>query len=166
MSGRTPRPYSEREVRIADPLIRAMSALNTRVYRATNGRVGGRFLRGAPVLLLTTTGRRSGRRRTQPLLYLEDGERLVVVASKGGMPRHPAWYLNLREHPDVEVQVGREHRKLVARTASAEEKRAIWPELTAMYRDYDDYQARTQRDIPVVFLEPGRPARTGAEAQS
>lgn len=149
-----PRPYTEREIRIARPLIRWLSRANVWVYRQSGGRVGGRWLRGAPVCLVTVTGRRSGQPRTLPLLYLEDGERLILVASQGGMPTHPLWYRNLQAHPDCEVQIGREQRKMRARTASPEEKRAYWPRLTAMYRDYDDYQARTERDIPVVILEP------------
>ncbi|RIL06636.1 MAG: nitroreductase family deazaflavin-dependent oxidoreductase [Proteobacteria bacterium] len=131
-----------------------MSALNVWVYRASGGRVGGRFLRGAPVCLVTTTGRKSGQPRTAPLLYLADGERVVIVASKGGMSKHPAWYGNLVANPRCTVEIGRERRAMTARTASADEKAALWPRLVAMYRDYDDYQARTDRDIPVVILEP------------
>jgi len=103
---------------------------------------------------LTVTGRRSGQPRTVPLLYLRDGERVVFVASKGGMSRHPVWYHNVTAHPEVEVQIGGETRAMRARTASAEEKAALWPKLVAMYPDYDDYQARTERDIPVVICEP------------
>jgi deazaflavin-dependent oxidoreductase (nitroreductase family) len=147
-------PWTPTQERLGTLAIRAMSALNIWVYRATGGRVGGRFVRGAPVLLLTTVGRKSGRRRTAPLLYLRDGDRFAVVASKGGMSHHPLWYRNLLAEPQVEVEVGRERTKRVARTASAEEKAALWPRLVAMYRDYDDYQARTERDIPVVLLEP------------
>jgi deazaflavin-dependent oxidoreductase (nitroreductase family) len=145
-------------------VIRAMSALNTWAYRATGGRLGGRFLRGAPVLLLTTTGARTGQRRTAPLLYLRDGDRLVVVASKGGMSKHPLWYRNLLAHPEVEVEVGRERRTMVARTAGPEERAALWPRLVAMYRAYADYQARTPREIPVVVLEPRRSATRNGTA--
>ena len=144
-------PFQER---LANPLIRAMSTANVWVYRLSGGRIGGRFLRGAPVLLLTTTGRKSGRSRTAPLLYLEDGENLVLVASKGGMSHHPVWYLNVEANPDVEVEVGATRRRMRARRASREEKAALWPRLVAMYRDYDDYQARTDRNIPVVILAP------------
>lgn len=140
--------------RVANVVIRILSVLNVWAYRASGGRIGGRFLRGAPVCLLTTRGRRSGEPRVAPLLYLADGERVVVVASKGGMSHHPLWYGNLQAHPDCEVQIGSARRAMRARTASAEEKTALWPRLVAMYRDYDDYQARTDRDIPVVILEP------------
>ncbi len=150
----TARPYTKREVALANPIIKVMSRVNTWVYRATGGRVGGRFLRGAPVLLLTTTGRRSGQRRTAPLIYVRDGDRLVVIASKGGMDHHPLWYRNLIANPDVEVQVGREVQAMRARTADPDEKAALWPRAVAVYPDYADYQARTTRDIPVVILEP------------
>ncbi len=97
---------------------------------------------------------KSGKPRTLPLLYLEDGDRVVLVASQGGMPRHPVWYLNLQANPDCEVQIGNTVRKMRARTASPEEKKELWPRLVAMYPSYDDYQKRTTREIPVVILEP------------
>lgn len=147
-------PSSEKELRRLKPILRLLSRLNVGVYRLTHGRVGGRFLRGAPVCLVTTVGRRSGTRRTVPLIYLEDGERVVLVASQGGMPRHPLWYRNLETHPEAEVQIGRRRRRLRARTASPEEKAALWPRLCAVYPDYDDYKQRTDREIPVVILEP------------
>jgi deazaflavin-dependent oxidoreductase (nitroreductase family) len=105
------------------------------------------------VLLLTTTGRKSGKARTSPLLYLRDGERYVVVASKGGFPSHPAWYLNLLENPRVQVEVGPETKQMTARTASPEEKARYWPSLVGMYKYYARYQERTERPIPVVVLE-------------
>lgn len=148
------RPYTKTEVAIANPIIKAMSRLNTWAYRATGGRLGGRFLRGAPVLLLTTVGRRSGQPRVAPLIYLRDGERLVLVASKGGMDHHPLWYRNLAADPQVTVQIGREVLPMRARTADAAEREALWPRLLAIYPDYADYQARTARRIPVVILEP------------
>ncbi|MDX2167812.1 MAG: nitroreductase family deazaflavin-dependent oxidoreductase [Deltaproteobacteria bacterium] len=148
------RPYSKTEVRIANPLIKAMSRVNTWVYRATGGRLGGRFLRGAPVLLLTTVGRKSGAPRVAPLIYLRDGEHLVLVASKGGMDHHPLWYRNLVANPDVEVQLGRDVLPMRARTANDAERAALWPRLLEVYRDYADYQARTARQIPVVILSP------------
>ena len=149
-----PRPYTKAEVAFANPIIQAMSRINTWLYRATSGRIGGRFLRGAPVMLLTTIGAKSGQRRVAPLIYVRDGERIVVIASKGGMDHHPQWYRNLVAHPDVEVQIGAAVQPMRARTASREEKAALWPKAVAVYRDYDDYQARTTRDIPVVILEP------------
>ncbi|MCA9630746.1 MAG: nitroreductase family deazaflavin-dependent oxidoreductase [Myxococcales bacterium] len=135
-------------------IMRWMSQANTWVYRKSGGRVGGRFLRGAPVCLLTTVGRKSGQPRTTPLLYLRDGERVVVVASQGGLPRHPQWYLNLQANPECEVQIRKEILELEARTASAEERAELWPRLLEMYADFGDYQSWTERVIPVVILEP------------
>lgn len=154
MAQRRARSFSETEERLLDVFTKVMSRATTWAYRASSGRLGGRFLRGAPVMLLTTVGRRSGEARVAPLIYLEDGESVVTVASKGGSARHPLWYRNLQANPDVEVQIGAEKRKLRARTASAEEKDKLWPRLRMIYPDYDDYQARTERDIPVVILEP------------
>jgi len=147
-------PYSPTQERIASVVVKAMSKANTWIYRLTGGRVGGRFLRGAPVMLLTTIGRKSGEPRVAPLLYLEDGEHVITVASKGGMSHHPLWYRNLVATPDVEVTIGTTTRRMSARTATPEEKESYWPKLTAMYPDYGDYQARTTREIPVVILSP------------
>jgi deazaflavin-dependent oxidoreductase (nitroreductase family) len=154
MAQRTARPFSETEEKLLGVALKIMTKTTTWVYRASGGRLGGRFLRGAPVMLLTTIGRRSGEPRTAPLIYLEDGDNVVTVASKGGSARHPLWYRNLQANPDVEVQIGADKRKLRARIASVEEKDRLWPRLTMIYPDYDDYQARTDRDIPVVILEP------------
>ena len=129
-----------------------MSVVNTWVFKASDGRLGNRFLRGAPVLLLSYTGRKTGELRTTPPIYLADGDRMLLVASKGGSKRHPLWYRNLQANPDCEVQIGRERIKCHARTASPEEKAALWPRLVEIYRDYDDYQTRTRREIPVVIL--------------
>jgi deazaflavin-dependent oxidoreductase (nitroreductase family) len=148
-----PRPYTKTEIAIANPLIKLMSRLNTWAYRATGGRVGGKFRSGAPVMLLTTIGRKSGRRLTIPLLYLRDEGRIVTVASKGGMDHHPLWYRNLVANPAVDVQIGTEMSAMQAHTACDAEKSALWP-LVAMYPDYATYQARTARNIPVVVLTP------------
>lgn len=149
-----PRPYSPLQVRVANPFIKVMSRANTVLYRASGGRVGGKFLRGAPVCLVTTTGRKSGQARTVPLLYLRDGDDIVIVASKGGMPEHPLWYLNLLAEPKATIEIGRERTEVTCRTASTDERARLWPLLTAMYRDYDSYQARTDREIPVVICSP------------
>jgi deazaflavin-dependent oxidoreductase (nitroreductase family) len=149
-----PKPFTPAQERFGSVAIRWMSRANVWLFRLSGGRRGARVPGGAPILLLTVKGRKSGAPRTVPLLYLADGDRLVLVASKGGMSHHPTWYLNLEANPDVEVEIGNERRPMVARTASAEEKRALWPRLTQMYRDYDTYQARTTRDIPVVILSP------------
>jgi deazaflavin-dependent oxidoreductase (nitroreductase family) len=130
-----------------------LTRAHVKAYRATGGRIGGRAM-GAPVLLLDHVGRKSGSRRTTPLLYLEDGSDLVVVASRGGSAAPPAWWLNLEANPETTVHVGSERRPVVARTATPEEKRRLWPRLVEMYSSYDVYQRRTERDIPVVILSP------------
>lgn len=141
------------EPRRKDAIVRAAATLHRWVYRRTGGRVGGRIAR-SPVLLLTTTGRRTGKARTTPLLYLGDGDRLVIVASYGGDDRAPAWYRNLEANPEVTVEVGRSRRRMHAEDASGEERVRLWERLTRMYPPYDDYQARTSRRIPVVILTP------------
>jgi deazaflavin-dependent oxidoreductase (nitroreductase family) len=103
-------------------------------------------------------GRKSGKKRTSPLLYIEEGEELVIVASKGGSHSHPAWWLNLRERPRTTVQVGGERRKVVARRASPDEKARLWPRLVEIWPDYEAYQRRTSRDIPVIVLSPAEAA--------
>jgi deazaflavin-dependent oxidoreductase (nitroreductase family) len=120
-------------------------------YQETDGEVGHDW-QGTKTLLLTTTGRKSGEPRTHPLIYAQHGDDYVVVASKGGNPQHPAWYLNLDADPDVEVQVLGDRFPATARTASAEEKAEIWPTMTAEWPDYDNYQRKTDREIPVVLL--------------
>jgi len=128
-------------------------ALNVWVYRVSGGRVMGR-MGAAPILLLTTVGRKSGQRRTVPLLYLEETGRFAIVASYAGSPRHPAWFFNLEANPRVELQVRSRRFSATARRASAEEKAQLWPRLVAMYPAYADYQKRTTRDIPLVILSP------------
>lgn len=147
-------PWSATQERIADPIIRLMTVANVWVYRLTGGRLGGTFLRGAPVCLVTTTGKRTGRLRTVALLYLPDGADVVLVASKGGMAKSPSWYHNMMAHPEVDVQIGSDTRRMRARRATDAEKATLWPRLVAMYPDYDDYQARTTRNIPVLILSP------------
>jgi deazaflavin-dependent oxidoreductase (nitroreductase family) len=147
-------PWSPTQERIAHPVIKLMTVLNVWAYRLTGGRLGGTFLRGAPICLVTTTGKRSGQPRTVALLYLSDGDDVVLVASKGGMSTSPAWYHNMKANPEVEVQIGTATRRMRARRASDAEKAALWPRLVAMYRDYDQYQARTTRNIPVMILSP------------
>ncbi|MGZ4389567.1 MAG: nitroreductase family deazaflavin-dependent oxidoreductase [Gaiellaceae bacterium] len=125
---------------------------HVRRYRETGGEVG-HIWNGVPTLLLTTTGRRSGEQRTTPLIYGRNGDRYVVVASKGGAPQHPAWYLNLSAHPDVELQVKDERFRARARTAAANERERLWTLMAGIWPAYDDYQAKTEREIPLVVLE-------------
>ena len=141
-------------------VMKAASRANVWLYRRTGGRVGGKlrigaaFPHGLPVLLLTHRGRRSGREYTTPLLFLADGDRVVVVGSQGGLPQHPQWYLNVVANPEVTVQVRREVRRMRAHTADAGERARLWPRLVEMYADFDSYQAWTDREIPVVVCEP------------
>jgi len=114
----------------------------------------GHLWRGVPTLLLTTRGRKSGLLRRTALIYGQDGEDYIVVASRGGHPTHPSWYLNLTENPTVEVQVGADKFEAQARTATAEEKARLWPLMASIWPDYDNYQAKTDREIPVVILTP------------
>lgn len=134
-------------------VMKLLSSLHSFLYGLTTGRIGATFS-GAPVLLLTTTGRRSGRPRTTPLLYMRDGENIIVVASNAGNDQHPAWWLNLRDRPEAEIQIGGEKKRARAETADAEEKSRLWPLLVDMYASFQDYQRGTERDIPVVILRP------------
>jgi F420H(2)-dependent quinone reductase len=133
--------------------MRAASGTHNSLYRASGGRIGGRMM-GMPVLLLVTKGRRSGKPRTTPLLYLRHGDAIVVVASNGGSDYIPAWWLNLRSNPDAEIEIGPERRLVSARKASPDERASLWPEFTSRFSGYAKYAARTAREIPVVILEP------------
>jgi F420H(2)-dependent quinone reductase len=126
------------------------------VYLATGGLIGHRFPGFPPVLLLDHVGAKSGIRRTTPLAYVEDGDNVVLVASKGGHPRNPAWFHNLRANPDTTVQIGSERRAVHARVAGPDERARLWPKAVAAYAGYRGYQERTQRQIPLVILEPRR----------
>ena len=121
-------------------------------YIETNGE-DGHMWRGVPTLILTTLGRRSGKPRRLALIYGQDGDAYIVVASKGGAPQHPEWYLNLLDNPEVQVQVLADRFRATARTASPEEHAALWPRMAAIWPAYNDYQAKTDRTIPLVILE-------------
>lgn len=126
---------------------------HVRRYVETDGREGHDWQRGTKVLILTTTGRRTGKQRSTPLIYDRHGDDYLVVASKGGSDEPPAWYRNLEADPEVQVQVRGDRFAARARTATAEEKPELWKTMTATWPDYDDYQRKTARDIPVVVLE-------------
>jgi F420H(2)-dependent quinone reductase len=121
-------------------------------YRLSGGRIGGRF-RGSPVCLVDHVGRKSGKKHASPLIYARDGDDIVIVASKGGSQKDPLWWLNLKEHPETMVQVGSEKRAVRARRATPEEKQRLWPVVVGVYAPYEDYQRKTERDIPVILLE-------------
>jgi deazaflavin-dependent oxidoreductase (nitroreductase family) len=139
---------------VKDLIARAGNVVHRAVVTASKGRIGGTGF-GMPVVVLTTTGRKSGKQRTTMLTTpVHDENRVVLVASYGGDDRHPAWFLNLRDNPDVELTLKGQSRAMKARVASAEEKAELWPEVTKAYKGYAQYQTRTDRDIPLVILEP------------
>jgi deazaflavin-dependent oxidoreductase (nitroreductase family) len=121
------------------------------LYRRSGGKIGGK-MSGVPVLLLTTTGRRSGRSWTVPVMYQADGDRRVVVASNGGSARHPAWWLNLRSSPHASIQIGREAYPVAAVETEGDERERLWRRMADVYKGYDGYARKTTRTIPVVVL--------------
>ncbi len=131
---------------------RVVTALHVGVYRATGGRVAGRT--GLPVLLLTTTGRRTGRRRTKPLGYVMEGDEYLLAASNAGNDFFPSWWLNLKANPAAEVQVGARRMRVSARKASHDERERMWPRFVEEFKGYAGYEAKTAREIPVVILTP------------
>lgn len=122
-------------------------------YRASRGKVGGTWF-GAPVMLLDHVGRKTGKHRTTPVLYLHDGPNVICVGSRAGSPKPPAWALNLMAHPDTTIQIKAQKRNVRARHATAEETDRLWPPLTEMYPDFTTYRARTDRELPIYVLEP------------
>ncbi len=136
------------------PLLGRLMKGHTVAYRVTHGVVGHRFPGLPPMLLLDHVGAKSAQRRTSPLEYTRDGNQLVLVASKGGHPRNPAWFHNLRANPDTTVQVGSERRQVHARVARPEERGRLWDMAVETYSGFDEYQQRAEREIPLVVLEP------------
>ena len=145
-----------RAVDRAWPVLNRLIPGHTAVYKASGGLIGHRFPGAPPTLLLEHVGAKSGKKRTTPLVYVRDGEDLVLVASKGGHPKHPAWFHNLRANPEATVQVGSERRAVRARVAKRNERSRLWPKAVKTYRGYRGYQERTEREIPVFILEPKR----------
>ena len=134
-------------------LTRAFIGAHLALYRATGGRIGG-TMGAMRILLLTTRGRKSGQPRTAPLVYFEDGERLVVIGSKGGAPSDPLWWQNLKQTPQATVQIGARKQPVRARLASAAERALLWPRIKQENPAYARYEKLTSREIPVVLLEP------------
>src|SRR5690242_15938379 len=132
-------------------IMRGGLSLMVFLYRVTGGRIGGK-VQGLPVLLLTTTGRKSGKRRTVPLGYLRDGSDYVIIASYAGLPRHPAWFFNLQSHPEATIQAMKVQMQVRAEVANPEKKRELWARLLEAAPGYGKYEKRTSRDIPVVIL--------------
>lgn len=138
--------------RIPTPGTPGWQVEHARIYQETNGEEG-HIWRGAPILLLTTKGRKSGKQYTTPLIYGQDGDRYLIVGSRGGADDHPQWYLNLVANPEIEVQVLADKFKARARTAEGEEKARLWKTMTSVWPAYDEYQGRTKREIPLVIIE-------------
>jgi F420H(2)-dependent quinone reductase len=139
-----------------DFFLKWMGRANTWVYRRNGGEGLGGTMQNAPVALLTTTGRKSGKSRVSPLLYLRDGDRVIVAASRSGSDKNPLWYLNLKANPEVSVQIKTEVLDLTAHEATDEERAKYWPELVKVYPTFEDYQSWTDRTIPVIVCEPAR----------
>jgi F420H(2)-dependent quinone reductase len=135
------------------PVVRFLTALNVIIYRLSGGRLMSRF-EGAPVCLVTMTGRKSGKRKTIALIYTPDDDRVLLVASLGGAPQHPVWYHNLKVDPEIEIQLGSARRAMVAREACADERRALWAKVVANYASFSAYQNRTAREIPIFVCAP------------
>ena len=135
-------------------IIKWMSRAQTWLFKTTGGRLGDKFLHGAEVGILTTTGRKTGEKRESPLLFLQEGRRIVIVASQSGRATNPMWYLNLKADPTVSFQTKHETLNLVARDATPAERDEYWPKLDAMYPDFVHYRSYTDREIPIVICEP------------
>jgi deazaflavin-dependent oxidoreductase (nitroreductase family) len=136
------------------PVLRRLMGVHAQIYRATYGLIGHRFPGAPPMLLLDHVAANSGTPRTTPLAYVQDAPDVVIVASKRRPPEAPAWFHNVRAHPDTTVQIGREHRAVHARVASPDERARLWPKAVETYGGYRGYQQRTDREIPLVILEP------------
>ena len=145
---------------IVKRIIRWVSRTHVFIYRATGGilvyklRAGSAFPWGLPVCLLTTTGRKSGKQRISPLLFLPEGDSVLIVASVGGLPKNPAWFHNIKANPEVKLQIRWRKRTMKARIATPEEREEYWPKLVAHYNDFASHQSWTKRTIPVVVLDP------------
>jgi len=142
-----PRPFRP----LATNIQRTVTGIHAFIYRLSGGKIGGKMA-GGPILLLTTVGRKSGKERTSPLIYLADGKTVVLVASNGGAAKHPLWWLNLQANPQAKVQLGSRRVTMTATLANSEEHTRLWPLLVKLYPGYADYQKRTTREIPVVLL--------------
>lgn len=148
-------PIPPKVVPFVRKVMKWSSRLNVWVYEKTNGKVGGRFIiGGAPVCLVSYTGRKTGRRLTTPLIHIPYEDGVLLVASQGGLDTHPLWYENIRVNPEIEVNELGRVRRMRARVATPDEKLALWPTIRAVHADFDEYQARTDRDIPVLVCTP------------
>lgn len=139
---------------VKDEVAKVVNTIHRTLFRTTKGKIGGTVM-GMPAVILTTTGRKSGKKRQTMLTSpIQEGDKIVLIASWGGDDRHPTWYLNLRDNPNVEVVGFGKSQRMKARTAAGEERSALWPRVTERYKGYADYQTKTDREIPVIILEP------------
>ena len=157
------RPIPAAAVPIIKGVMHVMTRVHVWIYRLTEGRVGKTFA-GSPCCLVVMTGHKTGERRTIPLIYIPDGDDVILVASQGGMEKHPGWYWNLKAHPNVEIIAEGRTREMVARQADDAEKARRWSKAVAVYPDFDQYQARTDRDIPLFVCSPRDGDRSGVDA--
>ena len=148
------KPYTAFQEWFGTKLIKNYGSLQTWLYEVSGGRLANRFM-GVPCAILTTTGRKTGKKRKTPLLYIEDNKRIIIAATKGGMSTAPIWYLNLMANPDVDFQIASHKRRMKARKANAEEAAELWPKLDSIYSGYAEYRQRLQgiREAPVIILE-------------
>lgn len=135
-------------------VMRHYTRFNVWVYKKSGGRLMKNFPGGYPICIVTMKGRKSGQQREVALIHLPHGENKLLVASQGGMSKHPLWYHNIHANPNIRIRVGRSEADYIARLADSESKRELWPHLISLYPDFDEYQARTDRDIPVFICEP------------
>jgi F420H(2)-dependent quinone reductase len=148
-----PRPALPSRDSFRFKLWKAFTKAHVAAYRLTGGRVGKKF-RGAPVVLVDHVGRKTGRRYTSPLMYVPDGDDVVIIASFGGAHKDPLWWTNLKANPRTTIQVNGDRREVVARQATSDERARLWPQAVATYGDYERYQRATEREIPVIVLSP------------
>ena len=144
----------EKWSRLIKFVMRHYTRLNVWVYKKSGGRLMKHFPGGYPICIVTMRGRKTGKPREVALIHLPMGEQKLLVASQGGMEKHPLWYHNIKANPAIEIMVAGDKRAYLAAQASAEQKRALWPHLLSLYPDFDEYQARTDRDIPVFVCTP------------
>ena len=152
--GRTAGPIPGKYSRLVLGALKTFTRLNVFVYRASNGRLMNRFPDGTRICLVTMTGRRSGRKRTGPLIHVPNGEQVILIASQGGMSQNPLWYYNILANPELGITVNGITRRMIAHEASDKEKARVWPVAVRVYAHFDDYRARTERNIPVFICSP------------
>jgi deazaflavin-dependent oxidoreductase (nitroreductase family) len=146
--------YTKWQEKLLKKFLKVYSRVNVWVYKKSGGKYGAKFQGKAPVLLLTMRGRKSGELKTTPLIHIANGDDVVLVASQGGMSKDPIWYLNLQADPSVEITVGNKSRKMVARNATDQEKQELWGLICSVHPDFQAYQDRTERNIPVMICSP------------